>query len=364
MSRCPLVTGSNEPGQTTRRTRTHAPVDDGCRRPVACGATVPERGFAVTAGPVRRVPGGPGERAGPGGALDHDQRAGREPAVVAQRGRASAATSSSPTCVRRVGEHQVPRRRSPGPGPAPARPGRCTSRAPGRPHRLDVALITAGGRGVGLDQQHVGRAPGQRLQADRARARVQVEDRRPVQAAADRQHGREQALPRPVAGRPGRPAGRHGEPPAAGRARDDPRHRVRLRPSPGTRPARASSSAPTAAASAGSPASAGSAVDELGRPRAAACADQLLVVEQRAAASGWTGGPPGRRRARRPPGAARGRAGTARSRPGWRPPRPAAAAAGPSAAASVTSRHSPACRRGRPGRAAGAAGRRRTGRRP
>src|SRR5450759_2047589 len=30
ISRCPLVTGSNDPGQTTRRlTRTHSPVSDG-----------------------------------------------------------------------------------------------------------------------------------------------------------------------------------------------------------------------------------------------------------------------------------------------------------------------------------------------
>src|SRR6185437_6761537 len=90
MSRCPLVTGSNEPGQTARLTigdRTKAILASRARAKIrlprshVVGASVPEHGLAVAAAAQGPVPGRPPHRRPAGRALDHDHGAGGQPAL-------------------------------------------------------------------------------------------------------------------------------------------------------------------------------------------------------------------------------------------------------------------------------------------
>ena len=98
------------------------------------------------------------------------------------------------------------------------------STAPGRPTASTFALITARRAGVGLHQQHVRRAARQGFEADRARARVQVQDAQPAEGTELGHDRGEQPLPGPVARRPGPVARRNAQPSPACRPGDDPCH--------------------------------------------------------------------------------------------------------------------------------------------
>src|SRR5690606_25610192 len=73
-----------------------------------------------------------------------------------------------------------------------------------------------------LDEERVRGAPGERLQADRPGARVQVGDAQPVQGPEAGEDRGEQALPRAVARGARVPSLRHVEPPSSRAAREDP----------------------------------------------------------------------------------------------------------------------------------------------
>src|SRR3954468_20832822 len=88
MSRWPLVTGSNEPGQTARlmigdRTKTiltsRARAEIRLPRSHVVGARVPEHGLAVAARAQGRVSGRPVHLGSPRQSLDDDDRAGGQP---------------------------------------------------------------------------------------------------------------------------------------------------------------------------------------------------------------------------------------------------------------------------------------------
>ena len=105
MSRWPLVTGSNEPGQ--RAVATQAPVRSGCR-------TERSRKTTSVSPNVRsqraRQPSGSSRPRRRSGRSTHDRRVRREQPGRRRARRATAATSSSARVVGRVGEHQVERR--------------------------------------------------------------------------------------------------------------------------------------------------------------------------------------------------------------------------------------------------------------
>src|SRR5690606_17698201 len=120
MSMCPLVTGSKDPEQTTRRTATallSCGWAAGTASPgivprgrggfvVTRGATVPKRRFSVSAPSRAGVPLGPRRFRAAGRALQHHQGLLGQPAAVAQPGQHGAHLLLGGG-VRRVGHHQV-----------------------------------------------------------------------------------------------------------------------------------------------------------------------------------------------------------------------------------------------------------------
>src|SRR4249919_2412236 len=83
MSRCPLVTGSNDPGQTARRTGPpRGPSGTGWDRLHVGGVNVPEHGLAVLLLPAAGEALGPQRLGRPRSALDDHHRARDEPALV------------------------------------------------------------------------------------------------------------------------------------------------------------------------------------------------------------------------------------------------------------------------------------------
>ena len=210
MSRCPLVTGSNDPGQTARRTGPpRAGSGDGLGRSGGRRERTRARSRRTSCSRLAAE-----ARRGQAGSAPREPRStttmrARAPASPGRRSAArSAATSSSGMGVRRVEEHHVVRRRR-RPGAARRRPGRRRTSTRGKPRSRALARDQRGGTPVLLDQRdHPGPArPG--LEADRAGAGVQVEEAQPVQRAAPRLDGGEQRLAHPVAGRAGcwRPRG-------------------------------------------------------------------------------------------------------------------------------------------------------------
>src|ERR1700733_12182886 len=103
MSTCPLVTGSKEPGQTTRYTRSTSLI---VGPTFLRGETVPEGCFTVPARPLRPVAGWPVELPGPGGPLHHDQRFRGQPALLGQGGQQGADLRVGDG-IGRVSEHDV-----------------------------------------------------------------------------------------------------------------------------------------------------------------------------------------------------------------------------------------------------------------
>ena len=179
MSRCPLVTGSNDPGQTALRTAP-LPSPQGVPWPGGFGPGPAARpyqsvGLAVPAvlhrlDPVRPDPGRrPGSRARPPAA---------RPAPASRRrpgAPTTAATSAAGTSY--GGSRNTTSYGPAGPAAATSRAASsATTSAPGRPTAATLPRTTSSARAVLLDQQDVRGAAGQRLQADRTGARVQVED--------------------------------------------------------------------------------------------------------------------------------------------------------------------------------------------
>ena len=215
-STCPLVTGSNEPGQTARltmRDRTGAgPPRSGDRgyrsRGVghSHGSSRLDRSTTTTASSASQPP--------PARAREHRRgppRAGWRTAGRPPRGR------SGPAGRRR-------------PRWAPIRRPRAR---PGSPTASTFARSTGSTRGPDSTSTTDARAAGQRLQPQGPGAGVQVQHRRAVEVH-ERGEAVEQRLAGLVAGGP-HARRRDLQPPPAGDAGDQPRH---LRPSPGTRRAR------------------------------------------------------------------------------------------------------------------------------
>ena len=319
MSRCPLVTGSKEPGHTTRRTGIlpSSRWPGLCRAGMSlCGVTVPERGFAV-----RRWP---GPRCSPRARSAAPTCVARSTTTSAPGASqpwlasavSTAVTSSPPAAYGGSSEDQVPRAvRAGAAGQHGRHPAGLHPRAWRSPSAATLARITAAARGSASTSSDAGRAAGQRLEPDRARARrTGRASRSPASVPrAAVTEANSASRTRSLVGRV--PCPRRGEPPPAGGPADDPGHRPStLRPSPGTRPAADCSSSATAAASAGCAGQRRVRLEQVGRPPAGRRRSSSRRGST-AAAAGWTGGRTARRPARRPPGAAPGRAGAARTRP-------------------------------------------------
>ena len=245
MSRCPLVTGSKEPGQTTRCTRHHPSAFDeasviarlppriaGIRGRSAGGRGRTRRSLRRT-GDSRSGMNPSGQLTGPDRVARStiDQRPGRQPAGLGEQ-RQDALPPRRPPA--RTADRRTRRRSRSPPGPrASTRSTRsATSSAPGSPIASMFSLITADGPGARSTSSTCAGPAREGLEADRARARVQVQHARPVQRARDRGDRGEQPFPGPVAGRPGIPAVRDGQPTAAGLAGDDACHPLSVHAAP------------------------------------------------------------------------------------------------------------------------------------
>ena len=327
MSRCPLVTGSKEPGQTTRRNRVHSPVGDIAAGWCTCGETVPERCLAVSAGSVRFVPYRPGRRPGPGRPLQRDQRAGREPALAQQRGqdlgrarRRRPRTADRRTRNRAARPSQARARSTPldpvGDQPRARQPDerRCSAGSPARPGRRPRPAARRRRRGT----------------APPARRRPSPRTGR----ARPRRAGRRGSLPRSRTGPPwsGRWSAWWCGParsPAAGRppARDDPGHDLAaaglVTPFPGTWSFQRRPAPERPRRGPGAPASAGSAST---RAVASSRAWPIRSSSSSSRSSSQAGLAASLRGAEHValPALRPGRSGTARTRPACWPPRPAA----------------------------------------
>ena len=184
MSRCPLVTGSKEPGQTARLMGRDAtpPVSPRVDRDVLMRRDVlhdphVQDGVAVAPlaqGDQRRRP----REGGAPAALDDDDRVGRQPAV--RRGvREPARDLRVRDGVRRIDQHDVV---GPVRGPAQHRGGgRGPDRGPGQTEVGDVAPQHPGGPPVRLDEQRVTRPPARAppARAPRTRRTGRARRRRP-----------------------------------------------------------------------------------------------------------------------------------------------------------------------------------------
>ena len=106
---------------------------------------------------------------------------------------------------------------------------------PGQPERGDVLPDRPDCPGVRLHKERASGPPGERLQPERARARVEVEHPAPLQRADQRPHGGEDPLPGPVTRGAGPPPRRHGQPPPPCASRDDSAHPAILSVPPGNR---------------------------------------------------------------------------------------------------------------------------------
>src|SRR5919112_4574686 len=121
MSMCPLVTGSNDPGQAARRTM-YSFRSRVTWRPwasLAGCATVPKQGLAVLPHPVAHEPVRPLQLRPPARPLHHHQRVPGEPVVVAESTERGDDVADGHG-VRRVGEGdvvQLARARCAGPPP-------------------------------------------------------------------------------------------------------------------------------------------------------------------------------------------------------------------------------------------------------
>ena len=215
-----------------------------------------------TRGSLRRIgghrsgvyPAGQASGPGPGRALDRRPA----PRAPASRGSSSAASTCGHLVVRRrvgrIGEHEVARPgRAGAAGQHPLHPvGRPAARRAAR----RAAMFSRITRAARASDSTSSTSAAPRDSASRPTApepAYRSSTAAPSSAPRIAVTVREQALPGPVAGRPGGLPGRHGQPPAAGQPGDDPGHRPRgvpgssaLRPSRGTRPARRPTSAATA----------------------------------------------------------------------------------------------------------------------
>ena len=171
MSRCPLVTGSNEPGQTalrTRRSRLTRGPGAACR---TGGATVPKRALAVPAVPCPRRSRRATTRARPGSpARPRRRRRGASQPLPASR-RTTTRRSSAGTVVRRV--ERRPRRTEPaGSRQRPRGPRRPAGPWPrAGPASPTLARTVVGRTAFALDQQHLARRRGTAPRARRLPSR-------------------------------------------------------------------------------------------------------------------------------------------------------------------------------------------------
>src|SRR5690606_28154758 len=142
MSRWPLVMGSNDPGQTTRRKT--PPLHE---RSIPGGATVPNGRFTVTTDPLLNEAIRPHQGLPPAFPLKSHQSPRRQPAVVSQRLQDPSDLLVAHG-VRRIGEHDVVRLRARlgqhplhpvGHHPGAVQPERRHVR-PDRPHRPRIGL--------------------------------------------------------------------------------------------------------------------------------------------------------------------------------------------------------------------------------
>ena len=185
---------------------------------------VPEGGLTVPARLSSGVAGGPFKRPGPGGALHHDECTAAEPALdggTAEAGKHVGHRRLGHR-VRRVGEHEVkPVVRGTSEyslDPFLADP--CAR----EPHRRDVRPDDLHRPGIRLDKQHARRTAREGLKPDRARSRVQVEQR--AGRPASRIPTRPCRTGPPARGRlsAGCPARRHAQRAPSRLPRDDPCH--------------------------------------------------------------------------------------------------------------------------------------------
>ena len=188
-SRWPLVTGSNEPGQTTRRTSDHAPVDGTGQAAVPLAPAA--RPYQSVASPYLRDRSGryPAARSAAPTGSPARPRPGR-PARASRARRSTVSMRASSSSASAYGgsantKSRGSRRRA---RAASTRSTRSVDAAARRaaPSAAMFVLITCGGPRSDSTSSDVGGAARQRLQPDRARAGVQVERRpSPSSAAAD-----------------------------------------------------------------------------------------------------------------------------------------------------------------------------------
>ncbi len=354
MSMCPLVTGSKDPGQTARRTGISWVTVrrwSGRRDRTKAGLAVALVAGLAEARRARRAPGcAPSARPRPA----RPGPASRAPTSEAR----FAAIDVVAEGVGRVEEHHVVRRG----GRSQQRPvatGAASDVGAGEAEGAGVLGDQRGGAPVLLDQRDDAGAAGPGLEADRARAGVQVEEPQSRGASRTRTRWRRRA-PRGrgrCVGRVFGPAGRGSVgPPAA-----PPMIRVMVAFSMKS-DCRDCSIRSTAAASSGRTGSVGS---ESSSPSAAARGgqDRVLVAQHPQARAGRTRNPDCEA-----PSTSPSRRCSRSTRLSSKPSVVAATASSRSRAGEPPRRWSPAGtgragRPGRPARAAGGAGRRRTGRR-
>src|SRR5262245_27240167 len=215
MSRCPVVIGSNDPGQTALCTEV-------LLLPRITGsATVPKHGLAVAPLAQGLDPLGPfGRRIAPG-PLEHDVGVVGQPAASDQVGQYGDEIPAR-RGVRRVDEHDVVG----GVGRAVyERAHRLTDDSPAdQAERLGVAPDQSRRPAVPLDQGRRLGTPRQSLESDRAGARVEVQKPAVLNRVERGLQRREQRLAYPLGGRTRVHPGRRLQSAAACRAGDDPGH--------------------------------------------------------------------------------------------------------------------------------------------
>ena len=207
-----MVTGSNDPGQTARRTsgssegsaRSGRRDRTKGRRPVADDSVVSPylRSRPGEARPARRAPAARGP-------LDDDQRrlgASQPRSTSARRSRDHRRRRQG---VRRVEEHHVVRRRRRGRPRCRGDRSEPRTSAPAKPSVAGVGADQPRRSPVLLDERHRAGAPRQRLEPDRARSRRTGRGSAARAASRARTRGGEQRLADPVGGRAGcgRPRG-------------------------------------------------------------------------------------------------------------------------------------------------------------